>query len=157
MQFLFVFLYLSVLVSPELPESGLLFDTNLRIFCHCFKYYFLFLSFTSGILITCMLYLLRCSTVLTCVLSCFSHVWLCATLWTISCQAPLSMEFSRQGYWSGLPFPTPSRPRDRTHVSYISCIGRWVLYNWHHMGSPTVLEYTVCFQYSFFLLLRDFY
>ena len=106
-QFLFVFLYLSVLVSPELPESGLLFDTNLRIFCHCFKYYFLFLSFTSGILITCMLYLLRCSTVLACVLSCFSHVWLCATLWMISCQAPLSMGFSRQGYWSGLPFPTP--------------------------------------------------
>ena len=105
--FCLFFLYLSVLVSPELPESGLLFDTNLRIFCHCFKYYFLFLSFTSGILITCMLYLLRCSTVLTCVLSCFSHVWLCATLWTISCQAPLSMEFSRQGYWSGLPFPTP--------------------------------------------------
>ena len=29
------------------------------------------------------------------------------TPWTIACQAPLSMEFSRQGYWSGLPFPSP--------------------------------------------------
>ena len=29
------------------------------------------------------------------------------TLWTIACQAPLSMEFSRQEYWSGLPFPSP--------------------------------------------------
>ena len=29
------------------------------------------------------------------------------TLWTIAHQAPLSMEFSRQGYWSGLPFPPP--------------------------------------------------
>ena len=29
------------------------------------------------------------------------------TSWTIACQAPLSMEFSRQEYWSGLPFPTP--------------------------------------------------
>ena len=29
------------------------------------------------------------------------------TPWTIACQAPLSMEFPRQGYWSGLPFPTP--------------------------------------------------
>ena len=29
------------------------------------------------------------------------------TPWTISHQAPLSMEFSRQVYWSGLPFPTP--------------------------------------------------
>ena len=27
--------------------------------------------------------------------------------WTIACQIPLSMEFSRQGYWSGLSFPTP--------------------------------------------------
>ena len=26
--------------------------------------------------------------------------------WTVACQAPLFMEFSRQGYWSGLPFPT---------------------------------------------------
>ena len=29
------------------------------------------------------------------------------TLWHISCQAPLSIEFSRQEYWSGLPFPFP--------------------------------------------------
>ena len=29
------------------------------------------------------------------------------TLWTIACQAPLSMEFSRQEYWIGLPFPPP--------------------------------------------------
>ena len=28
------------------------------------------------------------------------------TPWTVACQAPLSMEFSRQDYWSGLPFPT---------------------------------------------------
>ena len=29
------------------------------------------------------------------------------TLWTVARQAPLSMGFSRQEYWSGLPFPTP--------------------------------------------------
>ena len=29
------------------------------------------------------------------------------TLWTIAHQAPVSMEFSRQEYWNGLPFPTP--------------------------------------------------
>ena len=28
-------------------------------------------------------------------------------LWAVSCQAPLSMGFSRQEYWSGLPFPSP--------------------------------------------------
>ena len=30
-----------------------------------------------------------------------------ATLWTVSCQAPLSMGFSKQEYWNGLPFPSP--------------------------------------------------
>ena len=35
------------------------------------------------------------------------HVPLFATPWTIVCQAPLSVEFSRQEYWSGLLFPTP--------------------------------------------------
>ena len=35
------------------------------------------------------------------------HVQLFETPWTIACQAPLSMEFSRQEYWSGLPFPSP--------------------------------------------------
>ena len=38
-----------------------------------------------------------------------SHVWLFATLGTVACQAPLSMEFSRQEYWSGSPFPSPIR------------------------------------------------
>ena len=40
-------------------------------------------------------------------LSCFSHVLLFATLWTVALQGPLSMGFSRQEYWSGLPFPPP--------------------------------------------------
>ena len=35
-------------------------------------------------------------------LSCFSCVRLFATLWTVACQAPRSMRFSRQEYWSGL-------------------------------------------------------
>ena len=39
--------------------------------------------------------------------SCFSCVRLFATLWTIACQALLSMGFSRQEYWSGLPCPPP--------------------------------------------------
>ena len=36
-----------------------------------------------------------------------SHVQLFATPWTVACQAPLSMGFSRQEYWSGLPLPSP--------------------------------------------------
>ena len=35
-----------------------------------------------------------------------SHVGLFATPWTVAHQAPLSMGFSRQEYWSGLPFPS---------------------------------------------------
>ena len=40
----------------------------------------------------------------TCVLS---HVRFFVTLWTVTCQAPLSMGLSRQEYWSGLSFPSP--------------------------------------------------
>ena len=63
-----------------------------------------------------------------CVLSHFSCIRLFATLWIIACQAPLSKGFSKQEYWSGLPFPSPGSPqsRDQTCVSYVSCIGRWV-------------------------------
>ena len=36
-----------------------------------------------------------------------SHVQSFGTRWTVAHQTPLSMEFSRQKYWSGLPFPSP--------------------------------------------------
>ena len=36
-----------------------------------------------------------------------SRFWLFATPWTVAYQAPPSMGFSRQEYWSGLPFPSP--------------------------------------------------
>ena len=42
-----------------------------------------------------------------CVLSHFSHVGLFAIPQTVAHQAPLSMGFSRQEYWSGLPLPSP--------------------------------------------------
>ena len=70
-----------------------------------------------------------------CILSCFSHVQLSVTLWTVACQTPLSVGFSRKEYWSGLPSPPPG---DGTCISYISCIGRQVLYHWHHLGSPSL-------------------
>ena len=56
----------------------------------------------------------------------FSRVQLFETTWTVAYQAPPSMGFSRQEYWSGLPFPSPEdlpdpgiKPRDRTRVSHI--------------------------------------
>ena len=49
------------------------------------------------------------SVILLCVCVCYSlsHVWLFATSWTVSHQAPLSVGFSRKEYWSGFPFPSP--------------------------------------------------
>ena len=44
-----------------------------------------------------------------CMLSCLSRVQLFATLWTVALQAPLSMGFSRQEYWRGLPCPPPTQ------------------------------------------------
>ena len=53
-----------------------------------------------------------------CMLSCFSLV----TPWTAACQAPLLMEFTRQEYWSGLPFPSAGDlPHPgQTHVFHVS-------------------------------------
>ena len=67
--------------------------------------------------------------------SCCNHVWLfmTATLWTLSRQAPLSTGFSRQEYSNGLPSSPPGdlpypgiELADRICLSYISCIGRQV-------------------------------
>ena len=54
-----------------------------------------------------------------------SNVRLSATLWTVARQAPLSLGFSRQEYWSELPFPHPgelpqSGIQPSTPVSYIA-------------------------------------
>ena len=48
-----------------------------------------------------------------CMLSQFSHVQLFVTPWTVALQAPLSMGFSRQEYWSGLPCPPGDLPDPR--------------------------------------------
>ena len=41
-----------------------------------------------------------------------SHIQLLEAPWTVACQAPLSMEFPRQEYWSGLPFSSPGNIPD---------------------------------------------
>ena len=68
-----------------------------------------------------------------CMLSHFSCVQLCGTLWAVAHQSLLSMGFPRQEYWSGLPFPSPresSWPRDRTHclLQLLHC--RRILHCW---------------------------
>ena len=59
-----------------------------------------------------------------------TSVWFFATQWPVALQAPLSMGCSRQEHWSVLPFPPPGDLPDPgiEPMSYVSCIGRWVLY-----------------------------
>ena len=51
--------------------------------------------------------------VLLLLLSCFSRVRLCATPQTAAHQTPLSLGFSRQEHWSGLPFPSPMHESEK--------------------------------------------
>ena len=61
-----------------------------------------------------------------CSLSRFSHIWLFVTPWSVPCQASLSMELSRQEYWSGLPCPPPGDLPDSGMVPYLlSLRHRW--------------------------------
>ena len=67
-----------------------------------------------------------------------SRIWLFATPWTVARQAPLSMWFSRQEYWSGLPFPSlgdlPNQEiKSASSVSLLHC--RWILCLLSHRGS----------------------
>ena len=64
-----------------------------------------------------------------CMLNHISHVILFATLWSIACQASVSMEFSRQEYWSGLPCPPPGDPPDPAYclssILHLLCLLHW--------------------------------
>ena len=73
-----------------------------------------------------------------CVLSHFSCARLFATLWTVARQAPLSMGFSRQELWGGLPFPTPGIfPTQGSNPRHFHLLHwQWVLYHCRHLGSP---------------------
>ena len=60
--------------------------------------------------------------------------------WTVAREAPLPVEFPRQEYWSGLPFPTPGdlpEPGIKPESLGISYIGRQILDRQRHLGSRT--------------------
>ena len=77
-------------------------------------------------------YVLLSSCVHACMLSCFSCVRLFVTLWTIAHQAPLSMGFSRQKYWSGSSCPPPgSLPTQGSNLHLLRLLHcRQILYRW---------------------------
>ena len=64
-----------------------------------------------------------------------SHVQLFGTPWTVACQAPLSMGFSREEYWSGLPFPSPGELPDPGIESGSPACGQ-ILYHLSYWGGP---------------------
>ena len=80
-----------------------------------------------------------------------SHVRLFSTPQTVACQAPLSMGFSRQEYWSGLPFPPPGNlpdsgieptsPALQADFLSLSCQGSLHCFmNVYHLVSSTCLQ-----------------
>ena len=73
------------------------------------------------------------------VLSC---VLLFATPWTVACQAPLSMEFSRPEYWSGWPFPSPA-DLPNPGIKPRSPALQADFYHLRHCGSPRILEWVI--------------
>ena len=74
-------------------------------------------------------------------LSCFSHVWFLATLWTVAHQGPLSMGSSRQEYWSGLPCPPqgifPTQGWNPRLLQLLHC--RRILYPWATGEAPLMI------------------
>ena len=94
---LYLCLYLSSTIPMSLPSIHL-------------SYLFIYLPimYPSSIpVIYVSIIYLSCLFVYLCSNQSLSHVRLFATLWTVARKAPLSMEFSRQEYWSGQPFPSP--------------------------------------------------
>ena len=79
-------------------------------------------------------------------LSCFSRVRLCATPWIAAYQASLSMGFSRQEHWSGLPFPSPMHESGKWKWSHsVVSDSSWphglqptrLLHPWDFLGNST--------------------
>ena len=79
-----------------------------------------------------------------------SRVRLLATPWTAAYQSPLSMGFSRQEYWSGVPLPSPRKASTSALLTMPKPLTVWITTNWKipkEMGMP---DYLTC-------LLRNLY
>ena len=101
-------------------------------------YFFLLTPQTSSLFIywctfTCMAESVGCSVV----------SWLFGTPWTIAHQAPLSIGFSRQEYWSGLPCPSPEDlPDSGFELGVLHC--RQILYHLSHQDHLRMYVYIYC-------------
>ena len=89
-----------------------------------------------------------------CALSCFNHVRLCVTLWTVACQAPLSIGFSKARILERVALPSRGSARCRDWTCGVSCMaGRFSIHwapwedQWfgHQLSNPQ-LEFEIWFQ-----------
>ena len=87
---------------------------------------------------------IRIITVCVCVCQSLSHVLLFATPWTVALQARLSLEVSRQEYWSGLPFPSPG-DLPEPGIELALPVLQADFYPLSHRGSPI---YPCCYEFS---------
>ena len=85
--------------SPGVAAGNCLSQFAVKLF---FAYQTQLEAWLSGLLLKPGIECIKC-----CMLSHFSGVQLFVSPWTVACQAPLSIEFSRQEHWSGLPFSFP--------------------------------------------------
>ena len=76
-----------------------------------------------------------------CMLSHFSHVWFCDPMdYSLPGSSVLGILQARILEWVAISYSRGcSWPRSRTHVSYLSLIGRRFLNHWHHLGSPVLI------------------
>ena len=95
-----------------------------------------------------------------------SHVWLFAATGVVACQAPLSMGFSRQEYWGGLPFPSPGDLPDPGTKSgsptfQMGCLpsepsGKcylWLVVNGKHLETQF---YSLLLEFGFFIFFFNY-
>ena len=128
-------------MSPELVILSL--STSLiQIFISHLDYFWNFYLHSLGLICLFSQFIHVCVCVCVCVCPLLlSHVWLFVSPWSVAHQA-LSMGFSRQEYWSGLPFPTPGNlPNPGIESASLALAGRFSLLL-SYLGSSVIPDTT---------------
>ena len=96
-----------------------------------------------------------------------SHVQFFVTLWTVACQAPLSMGFSRREYWSGLPFPSPKdlpnpgiKPASLKSLALAGGVVLFLIFWWSSilfsfLFAPTYIPINSLWGFPFLYILKN--
>ena len=88
-------------------------------------------------------------------LSRFTCAWLFTTPWTAAHQAPPSMGFSRQEYWTGVPLPSPNSHPSECKMAYHCHFPLRFLNGWWIIGSTVQQHYDIAFNSNFCTNITD--